>query len=83
VIFPETISSEESAWFFWVENGFLRLSADTKTCGSGLYSAPTGNLCLLSGKHIITLTGLITKDKKKMNKFPVEGVERNRYQEIR
>jgi hypothetical protein len=59
-IFPETISNEGPAWFFCVENGFLRVSADMQTYGSGLYPAPAGDLRSPSGKHIIILTELIT-----------------------
>jgi hypothetical protein len=33
------------------DNAFWRVSADTKTCGSPLYLAPAGGLCLPFGKH--------------------------------
>jgi len=46
------------------DNAFLRVSADTKTCGSPLYPAPTGGLCLPSGKH----TGILTHFQTKVNK---------------
>jgi hypothetical protein len=62
---------------FWVENGFLLVSADTKTFGSPLYPAPIGALCLLSCKHVGILTELRTKVKK-MHKFPADGVDRNK-----
>jgi len=45
------------------DNAFLRVSADTKTCGSPLYPVPTGGLCLLTGKHGGILTEIQTKVK--------------------
>jgi len=46
-------------------NAFLRVSADTKTCGSPLYLAPTGSLCLPIDKHAGILTDFQTKVNKK------------------
>ena len=46
----------------------MRVSADTKTCGSPLYLSPTGGLCLPSGKHAIRLTYYQTIVNKKMKK---------------
>ena len=44
------------------------VSADTKTCGSPLYPAPTGGLRLPVGKHIIILTEYKTIVNKKIKK---------------
>jgi len=46
----------------------LRVSADTKTCGSPLYLGPLGGLCLPIGKHSGILTNFQTKVNKKMTK---------------
>jgi hypothetical protein len=46
-------------------NAFLCVSADTKTCGSPLYLAPTGGLRLPAGKHKGILTDFQTKVNKK------------------
>jgi hypothetical protein len=47
----------------FTNDDFLRVSADTKTCGSPLYPAPAGGLCLPSGKH----AGIITQIQAKVN----------------
>ena len=41
---------------FMQNNDFWRVSADTKTCGSPPYPAPTGGLCLPTDKHAGILT---------------------------
>jgi len=46
------------------DNAFWRVPADTKTCGSPLYLATAGVLCLPSGKH----TGILTFFKHKSTK---------------
>jgi hypothetical protein len=48
---------------------FLRVSADTKTCGSPLNLSPTGVSRLPSGKHRSILTGVQTQVKKKVKKI--------------
>ncbi len=44
-----------------------RVSADTKRCGSPLYLAPAGGLCLPSGKHGGILTEIQTKVNEKIS----------------
>ena len=46
----------------------IRVSADTKTCGSPLNPAPAGVLCLPSGKHTRILTDFQTEVKKETGK---------------
>ena len=53
---------------FWTLNLFLRVSADTKTCGSPLKPASAGGFRLPAGKHTGILTEFQTKDKKKIKK---------------
>jgi hypothetical protein len=51
------------------DNAFLRVSADTKTCGSPLYLPPAGGLCLPAGEYGRILTQFQTKIKEKRPKI--------------
>jgi len=50
-----------------------RVSADTKTCGSPLYPAPTGGLRLPADKHTGILTDFQTKVNKKISSMLDSG----------
>ena len=49
----------------FTNDAFWRVSADTKTCGSPLYLAPAGGLCLPFGKHASILIYFQTMSTKK------------------
>ena len=54
-----------------MNDGFWRVSADTKTCGSPLYPALRGGLCLLSSNYatILTYFQAIINKKRPKNLF--------------
>ena len=64
--FRNYIHSLVLAYFYlFTLNLFRDVSADTKTCGSPLNPAPTGDLRLPHGKHTSILTEFQTKVNKK------------------